>query len=204
MTDALANDGEDRADGASTILAVDDEPYALAILTKILEPTYAVRTATCGEEALERLGSDVAVVLLDRRMPDMDGDEVLARMRSRGDETPVVMVTGVEPDLDIVEMAFDAYLVKPVRAAEVLEVIEAVLTRDAYDATLRELYSISARVSALEGALGPEELAGRAEYEALCRRREELSAAARGRLADLMDQRDPAVVYRDVLQEFKS
>ena len=78
-----------------------------------------VRTAYGGEEALEKADEDVDLVFLDRQMPDMSGDDVLERVRERGLDCRVVMVTAVDPDFDIVEMPFDDYLTKPVMRDDV-------------------------------------------------------------------------------------
>jgi len=55
----------------------------------------------------------VDVVLLDRMMPGMSGQEVLAAIRERGLDCRVAMVTAVDADFDVIEMGFDEYLGKP-------------------------------------------------------------------------------------------
>ena len=195
----------DPARPEGTILVADDEPYMVGMLSEMLEGRYDVVAATDGQTALDRLqtSAGIDVVLLDRRMPGIGGDEVLARMRSRNDDRPVVMITAVDPDLDIADMRFDAYLVKPVRRAEVLEVVETVRGRSEYDRTVRSLYSISARISALEQNFSHNSLEATPEYRELCRRRAELAESARETLDWLMERDEPSLVYRDVLSEFK-
>jgi len=81
---------------------------------------HEVRTAYSGEEALEKVDEDVDIVLLDRLLPDLPdlpGDEVLERVRERGLDCRVVMVTAVDPDFDIVELPVDEYIHKPVGTA---------------------------------------------------------------------------------------
>jgi len=60
------------------------------------------------------MDDEVDAVLLDRRMPDVHGDEVLARLREEGCDCPVIMTTAVDPGMDILEMDFEDYLCKPV------------------------------------------------------------------------------------------
>jgi DNA-binding response OmpR family regulator len=81
------------------ILVVDDEPYIGRIIQlKLEESPYAVDCCHDGETALGRLRTDhpVDLILLDIMMPNMNGFEVLARLREipHRRETPVIMLTG--------------------------------------------------------------------------------------------------------------
>lgn len=84
------------------ILIVDDQPHNLQALQAILAgPEYAVQTATTGEEALwHLLRDDFACVLLDVRLPGIDGFEVAAlmRRRDRTRATPVIFLTATADD----------------------------------------------------------------------------------------------------------
>ncbi|MDX1748088.1 MAG: response regulator, partial [Halobacteriales archaeon] len=64
-------DDEDRP----VVLIVDDEPEIVDLYNRRLKGTYAVRTAYGGTEALEEADESVDIVLLDRRMPDLSGDD---------------------------------------------------------------------------------------------------------------------------------
>ncbi len=113
----------------ATVLLVDDERQLVDIYEMWFEGRYTTRTAYGGKEAIEAFDEDVDVVLLDRRMPVMSGDEVLERLREDGHDTPVVMVTAVEPDQGIVELPFDEYVVKPADRDELLETVDRALSR---------------------------------------------------------------------------
>jgi DNA-binding response OmpR family regulator len=81
------------------ILVVDDEPYIGRIIQLKLEETpYAVAFCQDGATALDRLRTDdpVDLILLDIMMPNMNGFEVLARLREipHREDTPVIMLTG--------------------------------------------------------------------------------------------------------------
>lgn len=115
----------------TNVLLVDDEPELVDIYEMWFEEQYMTRTAHSGQQALEMFGEDIDVVLLDRRMPGMPGDEVLERLRKDGHDCPVVMVTAVEPDQGIVELPFDEYVVKPADKADLLEAVERALVRAA-------------------------------------------------------------------------
>lgn len=120
------------AEQRTTILIVDDEPTNLAVLTQILQADYRVRAARSGELALRAVASDPRpdLVLLDIMMPEMDGYEVLAKIREQADtrDVPVIFVTALNADEDE-KRGFDLgavdYLTKPIRPAVVLARIQA-------------------------------------------------------------------------------
>lgn len=78
------------------VLLVDDEQEFLASAARLLERRgFEVCTATCGEEALAELRRvPVNLVVLDVKMPGMDGEEVFAHVRRLRPELPVIMLTG--------------------------------------------------------------------------------------------------------------
>lgn len=127
--------------GTTTILIVDDEPANLSLLTHLLRPLYQVRAANSGENALRAASSEPRpdLILLDVMMPEMDGEEVLARLRNNPAtvDIPVIFVTALT-DVDHEEhgLALGAadYIAKPIKPAVVLARVrtqlEAKHTRD--------------------------------------------------------------------------
>lgn len=147
-----------------TVLVVEDERPLLTVYERWLEDSYDVRTAASGSEALEALDDVVDVVLLDRRMPGMSGDEVLDRIRERVPHCKVAIVSAVEPDFDVITMGFDAYLTKPVKREEFADLVERLLARTAFAELEREFYGLVSKQAALESAKSREELAANDEY----------------------------------------
>jgi DNA-binding response OmpR family regulator len=139
-------------DPDATVLAVDDEPDLAELYRVYLDPAYDVRIATGGEEALDAMDETVDVVLLDRRMPDMSGHEVLDAIRGEGYDARVAMLTAVEPDVDIVEMPFDDYKTKPVTKEDLLTLVEVLLHRAAFDERSQEFFALASKKAALEAA----------------------------------------------------
>lgn len=133
-----------------TVLVVDDEPDVADAYAAQLSAGYHVKTAYSGEEALEKLGSDVDVVLLDRRMPGVSGDDVLEEIREMGIECRVAMVTAVDPDFDILDMGFDDYVVKPVSRDDLYETVDRLLTYSSYDDTFQQYFSLVSKRAALQ------------------------------------------------------
>jgi len=163
----------------ATVLAVDDEPDLAELYRVYLDSAYDVRIATGGEAALERMDESVDVVLLDRRMPDLSGHEVLSAMREAGYDARVAMLTAVEPDVDIVDMPFDDYKTKPVTKEDLLTLVEVLLHRAEFDEHSQEFFALASKKAALEAA----GTTGTEEYEELIERME----AVRDRVDDTLD-----------------
>jgi DNA-binding response OmpR family regulator len=174
--------------GTHTVLVVDDEAGITDLYAEWLSDSYEVRTAYNGTEALEEVDDAVDVVLLDRRMPDMSGDEVLAEIRDRDLDCRVAMVTAVDPDFDILEMGFDTYVVKPTTDEELHETVETLVERASYDDAIQEYFSLSARRAALEANKGHAELESSKEYAELSARLEELEGSLDDSFTDLGDE----------------
>ncbi|WP_137286825.1 HalX domain-containing protein [Halorussus salinisoli] len=152
----------------ATVLIVDDEKPITDAYAQWLDDEYRVRTAYSGSEALEKLDEEVDVVLLDRRMPDLSGEDVLNRIHEEGFTCRVALVSAVEPDFDILDLGFDAYLEKPVsEAEELLETVETLLRRSTYDVQMQRFLSLANKKAALETKKSPEELEANEEYEEL-------------------------------------
>ncbi|MCG1002682.1 MULTISPECIES: response regulator [Halobacterium] len=166
----------------ATVLAVDDLQEYLGLYEDRLGDRYDVRTAHGGEAALDALSADVDVVLLDREMPDMSGDDVLAAIRDAGYDCRVAMVTANEPDENVVGRGYDAYVRKPVSGDDLVAVVERLLSLSAYVAAVEALHEASER---------------HATGDADAERVRELRDRADD-IADGFDPRDYRVVFRDL------
>ena len=116
------------------ILLVDDEQAITANLSPFLERSgFAVAVAANGEEALCRVPAfKPDLIVLDILMPRIDGREVLRRLRSEGEWTPVILLTQVGESTEramALEEGADDYLNKPFDPHELVARIRAVLRR---------------------------------------------------------------------------
>jgi DNA-binding response OmpR family regulator len=178
---------------AAVVLVVDDEEEVAEVFSLWLQDVYETRVATGGEAALEAIDG-VDLVLLDRRMPDLSGDETLERMRERGYDGPVAMVTAVDPDFDIVEMAFDDYLVKPISKEELHETAERLLSVQNYDSRTQDQFALARKLAALEVEKDEAELEASEEYAELRRQFEEAQGALDDAFADMDEQARTALL----------
>ena len=112
-----------------TILVVDDDKSILRTFTRILQKNgYKVDSAETGKEAIEKAESiHYDLALVDIRLPDMDGTDLLAKMKKPLHNTIKIMITGcpsLESGVKALDEGADAYLVKPVKPEELLMLIK--------------------------------------------------------------------------------
>ncbi len=165
------------------ILLVDDDPANLLALQAILEPLgQRLVQAQSGTEALRcLLEHDFAVILLDVRMPDMNGFEAAAMIRSRprSRRTPIIFLTGSEKSNDAMFEGYSAgavdYLMKPaaptVLRSKVEVFIELAVARMNLERQVREREAAAHELERLNGLLeaGNRELAAaNQELDAFC------------------------------------
>ncbi len=116
------------------VLIVEDErPIREGLLDRLAREGIEAAGAPDGEAALERLSAErFDLVLLDLRLPGIEGDEVLTRLRERGDLTPVVVLSARAREADrvlLLTLGADDYVVKPFSVRELIARLRAVLRR---------------------------------------------------------------------------
>ena len=179
------------------VLVVEDERDLADLYAAWLRSEYRVRVAYGGREAIEKLDNEVDAALLDRRMPDLSGDETLKAIREEGIQCRVAMVTAVEPDFDIVEMGFDDYLVKPVSRSTLTETVENLLLRSTYDEGIQELFALASKKALLESEKDLATLESNEEYQELSEQVAELRSDLNETLATLDEDDEVEAIYRD-------
>jgi DNA-binding response OmpR family regulator len=119
------------------VLIVDDEPNVRLVLRTTLQSTgYRVLEAPDGLAALLQLRKTRCdLILLDLRMPEVDGLWALYRLRERGDTTPVLVLTahGSIPDaVTAMKLGAIDFLTKPITPDKLREAVSAALRRTEY------------------------------------------------------------------------
>ena len=170
-----------------TVLAVDDDERHLDLFEIWLADDYRVLTATDGTGALEAFDRSVDVVLLDRNMPGLSGDEVLDRLRKRPGHCRVVMVTAEDLDDEAIPLPFDDYLVKPLTRGELEGAVERALGHANYGRLQDELYTVASRIAILETHIDRAELEANDDYRRLKRRFDELQSEFESLTGDFND-----------------
>ncbi len=171
------------------VLIVEDERQLADLYSRQLPDEYEVEVLHGGGPALEAVDDGYDVVLLDRRMPEVSGDEVLQRMRERGIDSRVVVVTAVDPDFDIGQMPFDDYLCKPIGAGDLVDAVEQQLELRTRNDRLDEYLRLQAKMMLLEVEKRDGELERSDEYRRLRERVRELEPAVEESVDDFEEIR---------------
>jgi len=110
------------------ILIVDDDLDFLDLISTLLRcEGYDVETAKSGQEALEKSREKIySLVLINIKLPDLEGIEVLKRIEKTDPKMRKVIVTGyqtLENAVQALNLGANAYLVKPLKAQEILDTV---------------------------------------------------------------------------------
>ncbi len=119
---------------SATVLIIEDEhAVARGIQYALQQEGYTVAVARSGEEGLEFATSQAPdVIVLDLRLPGMDGFDVLRRLRAAGSKAPVLVLTARDDEFDKViglELGADDYVTKPFSLRELMSRIKALIRR---------------------------------------------------------------------------
>lgn len=182
---------------SETVLVVDDEPDVADAYAAQLDSKFRVLTSYGGQDALDSIDVSVDVVLLDRRMPGISGDEVLETIRNRGISPRVAMVTAVDPDFDIIDMPFDDYVIKPVSRDDLIETVERLLTASDYEQKLQRYHSLAGKHATLLANKPQSELADNEEFQQLSDQMNQLQEKLDDQVTSFSDD-DFKAAFRDL------
>jgi DNA-binding response OmpR family regulator len=118
------------------VLIIDDETHIRQMMRLTLEPEFEVAEAASGEDGLERFGRGgvYAVVVLDQKMPGLDGFETLKRLKQRAPDANIVMVTAfasIELAVDAMKLGAADFLRKPMTPETLRGAVAAALAAHA-------------------------------------------------------------------------
>ena len=121
-------------DSKSTVLVVDDENGIRESFKMILKDEYHVLLAETGEEALEIFKNNpVDLIMLDILLPDINGIELLERLKGMDPNTEIIMVTGVkeiQTAVKAIKLGAYQYIMKPFSVEDIINVIERALEKN--------------------------------------------------------------------------
>lgn len=110
-------------------LIVDDDESVLKNFSRLLrEDGFEVRAVETGKEAVDLVDKQsFDVVLIDFKLPDIDGAELLEAIRGRIGKAVKIMITGfptTELENKVIDLGIDAYVIKPIKPDDLLELIQ--------------------------------------------------------------------------------
>jgi len=128
-----------------SVLVVDDEKNIRMTLSLTLEPMgFRIQTAVNGEEALEKLASNgFWLILLDLKMPGMDGIEVLRQVKKNYSKIRVIIITAhgtIESAVEAMKLGAVDFIQKPFTANEIRELVNQVAVRETLDESKADDY----------------------------------------------------------------
>lgn len=118
----------------TNILLVEDEKGIASIVESYLKNEgFQVYLAYTGKEALEKYYKhNIDLIILDRMLPILSGDEIISEIRRKDYQTPIIMLTALaeeEEAIDGFKLGADDYVTKPFSPRELVERVKAILRR---------------------------------------------------------------------------
>jgi DNA-binding response OmpR family regulator len=116
----------------AAILVVEDEPTIREVVCDILSASHDCRAVRTAEEGLALLADGpFDVVITDVKLPEMDGDEFMLRVRAMSPAPPVIVISGGYgyDETRFLDAGAFGYLLKPFRAEELESLVSAALDR---------------------------------------------------------------------------
>jgi len=153
------------AENRAAILIVDDEEYICGLLSRLMEKEgFKPLTAHDGDSALKMIRSDLPeVMLLDLRMPGMQGMEVMGKAKELDPELPVVVITAhadIHGAVEAMKAGAHDYLAKPFEHNEVIRILRRALAERELKLKLKHLSSQIGDDVSLGKMMGPSDAVG--------------------------------------------
>jgi DNA-binding NtrC family response regulator len=134
---------ENKLEKKGSILVVDDDPSIRKVLAAILEEKgYKVDTAETGKIAIQKTKAKFYnLALLDIRLPDMEGTELLTQMKQTTPPMIKIMVTGypsIQNAVEALNKGANAFIIKPLNIDQALKIIEVLLEKQRESLTMTQ------------------------------------------------------------------
>ena len=149
------------------VLIIEDEPGLAELYAEWLGDDYTVRTAKTGDAALWQFDDAVDVVLLDRQLPDVSGEELLGQLKDTDVDCGYAMLTGTEPGFEILKLDVDEYARKPIDRDELRALVDRLEERRAVEGAIGSYLSTLSKKRALEAEIAVDERGSDPRYRSL-------------------------------------
>lgn len=169
------------------VLLVDDEKEVADAYALRLNAVADVTVTYSGPEALSVVEESEPpdVVLLDRHMPDQSGDDILRELRESDIRTRIIMVTAIDPGIELLDLPFDDYLCKPVDREDIRAAVDQQCQVLAYE-LLGQYFGVESKRAVIAAELQSDRLEEHEKFSALDKR----ATALRDRICRLLPDAD--------------
>ena len=158
------------------VLIIEDESMVAELYMNYLSEDYDARYYMSAEEALSSITNEETITILDRRLPNISGDEVAAQLKTQIDTCLILAVSGVEPSESITELPIDDYLQKPVQQDELLSRLSNLELRLGLPPKEQQYLAVRSKQRALQDAYG-RSASSTSAYTALSKEADDISVS---------------------------
>ncbi|MCP4501969.1 MAG: response regulator [Deltaproteobacteria bacterium] len=123
-----------KTQGPAKVLCVDDTPESLAVMCALMKRLKVeVLRAKSGQEALDVAAEHAPdIVLMDRMMPGISGDDACRQLRKNGFEGPILAVTAMVGNFKELEAPFSGLIAKPLDMMSVMQIVKDLLSKEGF------------------------------------------------------------------------
>jgi len=172
-----------------SVLLVEDNERIADMYQKWLSKKFDADVVYSAEEAMNIFNRDYDLVLLDRDLPEKNGDEILPVLRAENEDCVYTMLTATDPSEALSTLKCDDYIRKPVPEEKLLSTAKLLIKRLEYPDELREYLSLGRRVEVLEDKFPESRLEQNEEYDNMVNRLAELHSELQSEIQKL-DRRE--------------
>lgn len=155
------------------VLIIDDEKPLAELIEAYIPTEWDTTLVHDVESAIKELSPEYDLYFIDRRLSGGDGREILQELDNRGYNCCKFVVSAIEPDLDLLELSFTDYIVKPVEMDDIREMVSRCEQLLAAGEPTRQYYECRAKQALLAGSVPVTTRESSSEYDEL---KEELQA----------------------------
>lgn len=175
---------------------VEDNERIADMYRKWLSNKYTATVSYNGESALEEIDGDVDIVLLDRDLPGISGDEVLTKLREQSRNSYLIsMLTAQDPKVELAQLNCDEYVRKPVPEEKLVSVVGKLFDRLEYSPELREYVALGRRLELIEEQYSDRQLSDQTEYEELQSKLKKLNEEVKAEIDTLSHNEQPDISF---------
>lgn len=153
------------------ILVIEDNKAQAEMYKRWLEPKYSAEVATSFDEALRKYDKDQEVILMDRKLKNSKAEDLISSLDGIENRN-IIVITGMEPDLDLLEMPIKDYLIKPIDRDKLRNTVKKILEVDKRTDKDKELLELLSKKRVLDKK--PSEVREKQQYHQLVDRIDEL------------------------------